>query len=95
MQLDEAYRQAIAVHYPGVDDMTMAVRVELMKKRDQLSSAMRVCCDDAYPTLSEGLRLAGVYALSGAPLARLLLVNAAVGHMIECARMLQKGEGLG
>jgi len=89
--IEAAYRASITTHYPNVDPLSLAVRVELMQHRDKLSAALRVCCDDAFGVLSEALRLSSNYALSGASTKQLMHVNAAVCTMIEAARGLERG----
>ncbi len=89
--LDRGYRASITVHYPNVDPMTLAVRVELLRQRDQMAAARRVCCDESYPALSEGLRLATSYALDSSPLRTLLFVHYAIDGLLGAARMIERG----
>jgi hypothetical protein len=89
---ERPYRASIAIHYPNADELTVAIRCEIMRSRDQASAGLHRCCDEAYPTLAEAARLATLYALSGASRSTLMQMNSAIQWMIECARMIERAQ---
>ena len=89
---DRAYRASVSIHYPNIDDVEMATRVDIMAMRDQAYAAQRKCCDDALPILAECHRTGSLAALSGRDTRRLVQVRMAMWMMIEAARCMERGK---
>lgn len=91
-KIEAAYRAAASIHFPNMDEVTMAVRVRLMAQRDRAGAALNRCCPEAINSLAEANRLAALAALSGAPTRTLAFVSSAVDSLIFAAEQLHRGQ---
>jgi hypothetical protein len=89
-ELDAAYRATASLHYPNSDEMTLAIRVEIMRLRDQAAAGLRVCGESSAPILAEITRIGGIAALAGAPTRSLAFVRIALESMMFSARLLER-----
>jgi hypothetical protein len=85
----DRYIPIVKHHCPLAEGDELAMRCSILMLRDQASSRLRICSEDAYGTLHEIERLATIYAYQSMPLEHLRDLRYRLIQLTTCASGLQ------
>lgn len=85
----DRYIPIVKQHLPTCEGKALELRCSLLMTRDNATSSMRRCSDEAHGILAEIQRLATLYAFTSMPIEELAELRYRLGMLVACASGLE------